>query len=154
MKFQLIGQTSFAWAELVKELPPEHIVVLQKSRINIQSANAFVRLMAAFDQPDADISKLECVQPYILDLWQWTFWFDLPYELIEEVLSKCRVHALNVPNPRANTNRGMLVGSLRDWQDLVLLGGKPFVSDVFTKLTFLVRGYFDRENLNFLLDKV
>lgn len=154
MKFLLIGQTTYAWAELVKELPSEHVSALQSQRINIQSANGFIRLLSKFDHNGLDLNCMDAVQPYILDLWTWTFWFELPFELIEEVLSKTKVRILNVPNPRNSCNRGMMQGSLSVWRDVVLMGGKPFVTTAFTNLTKLVSGAFDRENLNFLLNKV
>lgn len=153
MKFYLAGSTSFAWAELLKEFPPEHLTALNTHRINVQSINGFLRLLKAFDTSSSiDLSLKIEIPPYILELWSVSWWFELPFTVIEELVNKTRIRTLNVPQSRSDCNKGLLIGTLGAWRELCLLRGKPYVSSELTNLITLVISFFERENLSYLLN--
>lgn len=151
MKFTFIGHSTFAWAELLKEFPPEHVRALNSSRINVQSLSSFLRLITAFDTGE-DLNK---IQPplYILELASMSFWFELPFTLIEELLTKSRIKGVNVQQARTDLNQGILVGTVGAWIELCNYRGSAVISTELTNLCRLVIETLERESLTFLLHK-
>lgn len=152
MKFQLVGSTSYAWPELLKEFPAEHLTALNTRGINVQSIDGFFRLLTAFETGDPLQTGQEREYPvYLLNFWQLTYWFELPFDLIEEVNSKSGLYVMNIPLEKEDINRGLLTASLVQWVAFAKLRGKPYVSQRLTALANIVVGLLERENLAFLL---
>lgn len=150
MKFTYVGHANFAWAELLKEFPPEHLTALNKKRINVQSLAGIIKLLTAMDLDEEITADCE-TPPYILEMFSLSFWFELPFTLVEELFTKTRIRGINIQQARTDENKGLLVGTLGAWIELCNFRGKPFVSTHLSNLAGLVIGILERENLSTLL---
>lgn len=151
MKFLPVGTTTIAWSTFLKEMPQE--LVDACNRFNIQSVNGYLHLLSLYDHRRKVLDNK--IQPYLLNLWHWTFYFNLPYDVITELLLKTNLKAVSVPEgtKSAAYESGLLVGSLKDWFDFASLRDKPYVTRELATLSNVVFGLFSRENLSYLFEQ-
>lgn len=149
--FKMIGCTSIAWAEFLKEFPPEHVSALNAKRINVQSLYSYLALLSKFDEPAmGDVPTFD-IQPWILELWSWQFWFKLPFDLVHTLTTTTKLDWLVVPQFRSDVDTGIVSGTVGAWRNVCMLRGKPYVDDRFDTLIQVVLDVFARENLSFLV---
>jgi hypothetical protein len=83
--------------------------------------------------------------PYFLEQWSWGFYFELPYDFLEEIVSAFNVNVVSAPIDRTDHNRGIMTATLFVWRDLILQS--KYLSEPVQKFANVLKGIWDKEGL-------